>query len=125
MFTCCRRVRARKPLFTSNAGTFTTDPLTANSFIEASDTHQQQLEASNKCVKILGLRKEFTTGCVGKEVKVAVDGADMTFYEGSINILLGHNGAGTVMAVCACYASAGCLCVHVCACVRACRCVGA
>jgi hypothetical protein len=93
---CCRRIRARKPLFTSNAGTFTTDPLSANSFIEASDTHQQQLEASNKCVKISGLRKEFTTGCLGKEVKVAVDGADMTFYEGSINILLGHNGAGTV-----------------------------
>lgn len=38
-----------------------------------------------------GLRKEFDTP---DGVKKAVDGVDLTMYEGQIFALLGHNGAG-------------------------------
>lgn len=51
----------------------------------------QQLGAESKCVHIAGLVKRFDTA---NGVKTAVDGLDLTMYEGQITALLGHNGAG-------------------------------
>ena len=53
----------------------------------------QGLVREKKCVTLTGLRKEFPGGC-GGTTKVAVDGVDLVHTEGSITVLLGHNGAG-------------------------------
>jgi ABC-type branched-subunit amino acid transport system ATPase component len=53
----------------------------------------QGLVREKKCVTLSKLRKEFHGGC-GSATKVAVDGVDLTLTEGSITVLLGHNGAG-------------------------------
>ena len=53
----------------------------------------QGLVREKKCVTLTGLRKEFPGGC-GGTTKVAVDGVDLVLTEGSITVLLGHNGAG-------------------------------
>lgn len=44
---------------------------------------------AGRCVTIRGLRKEFDTP---DGIKKAVDGVDLTMYEGQIFALLGHNG---------------------------------
>jgi ABC-type multidrug transport system fused ATPase/permease subunit len=46
---------------------------------------------AGRCVTVRGLRKEFDTP---DGIKKAVDGVDLTMYEGQIFALLGHNGAG-------------------------------
>ncbi|RYY36222.1 ATP-binding cassette domain-containing protein, partial [archaeon] len=48
-------------------------------------------EAEGRVVSVRGLRKEFDTP---DGIKTAVDGINMTMYEGQIFVLLGHNGAG-------------------------------
>lgn len=64
----------------------------ANSpFFEPADSSEQSKAAGNACVTIQNLRKEFSTP---DGIKVAVDGANLTMYEGQIFVLLGHNGAG-------------------------------
>ncbi len=45
--------------------------------------------AAGRCVTVRGLRKEFETP---DGIKRAVDGVDLTMYEGQIFCLLGHNG---------------------------------
>lgn len=45
--------------------------------------------AAGRCVAVRGLTKEFDTP---DGVKRAVDGVDLTMYEGQIFALLGHNG---------------------------------
>ena len=64
-------------------------------FVESADSRMSALERERKVISIKGLRKEFVTGTFNRTTKVAVDGLDVNFYEGSISILLGHNGAGT------------------------------
>ncbi|KAG6960403.1 hypothetical protein JG688_00009613 [Phytophthora aleatoria] len=49
-------------------------------------------ERKGTCLQIRGLRKEFSSD--GGEVKVAVQGLNLTLYAGQISALLGHNGAG-------------------------------
>jgi ABC-type branched-subunit amino acid transport system ATPase component len=58
----------------------------------------QGLVREKKCVTLTGLRKEFPGGC-GGTTKVAVDGVDLVLTEGSITVLLGHNGAGVYCVV--------------------------
>lgn len=65
----------------------------------------QGLVREKKCVTLTGLRKEFPGGCSGT-TKVAVGGVDLVLTEGSITVLLGHNGAG----VCAHVSSSGSSC---------------
>eukprot|EP00743_Colponemidia_sp_Colp-15_P004647 GILK01005008.1.p1 GENE.GILK01005008.1~~GILK01005008.1.p1 ORF type:complete len:2608 (-),score=498.63 GILK01005008.1:139-7962(-) len=60
--------------------------------VEPVGENLRQLDAANRCVKIKGLRKEFTTGL--GHTKVAVQGLNLSMYEGQIFALLGHNGAG-------------------------------
>eukprot|EP00742_Colponemidia_sp_Colp-10_P004062 GILJ01004335.1.p1 GENE.GILJ01004335.1~~GILJ01004335.1.p1 ORF type:complete len:1795 (+),score=302.12 GILJ01004335.1:677-5386(+) len=60
--------------------------------VEPVGENLRQLDAANRCVKIKGLRKEFTTGL--GNTKVAVKGLNLSMYEGQIFALLGHNGAG-------------------------------
>ena len=67
-----------------------------NVFVEPADSRMSALERENKVIAIKGLRKEFVTGTFDRSTKVAVNGLDVSFYEGSISILLGHNGAGRV-----------------------------
>ena len=62
-----------------------------NNAIEAVDAHLRELEAQGKVVKLQNLRKVFK---VPDGQKVAVDGLDLSIYEGQIFVLLGHNGAG-------------------------------
>jgi ATP-binding cassette subfamily A (ABC1) protein 3 len=45
-------------------------------------------------VRIAGLRKEFSVA--GQPLQVAVNGLNLDLYEGQLNVLLGHNGAGSV-----------------------------
>lgn len=47
----------------------------------------KHLEEEQRCVRLIGLRKEFGE-------KTAVAGLNLTMYEGEIFVLLGHNGAG-------------------------------
>jgi len=54
-----------------------------------------QVENKN-CVEIKDLYKEFKTNT---GTKVAVDGLNLTLYNGQINVLLGHNGAGKTTAI--------------------------
>jgi ABC-type multidrug transport system ATPase subunit len=61
-------------------------------FVEPPDSHLLAKEAAGRCVRIEGLRKTFTTP--DGTLKHAVDGVDLTMYEGQIFVLLGHNGAG-------------------------------
>eukprot|EP00941_MAST-03F_sp_MAST-3F-sp1_P001419 g1419.t1 len=53
---------------------------------------QQKQLASNRCVEIRNLRKEFQTA--DGSTKVAVAGLNAQFFEDEIFVLLGHNGAG-------------------------------
>eukprot|EP01041_Mallomonas_annulata_P010963 gene10963-22907_t len=53
-------------------------------------------KTNSKCVEIIGLRKEFQTNT---GLKVAVDGLNLTMYNGQITALLGHNGAGKSTAI--------------------------
>jgi hypothetical protein len=55
--------------------------------------HRPWQVREKKCVVLSKLRKEFAGGCTGVN-KVAVDGVDLVLTEGSITVLLGHNGAG-------------------------------
>lgn len=58
---------------------------------------QLALQVENKsCVEIKDLYKEFKTNT---GIKVAVDGLNLTLYNGQINVLLGHNGAGKTTAI--------------------------
>ena len=52
--------------------------------------------ANKSCVEIKDLYKEFKTNT---GTKVAVDGLNLTLYNGQINVLLGHNGAGKTTAI--------------------------
>ncbi|KAK1930710.1 ABC transporter A family member 2 [Phytophthora citrophthora] len=49
-------------------------------------------ERKGTCLQIQGLRKEFPSD--DGEMKVAVQGLNLTLYAGQISALLGHNGAG-------------------------------
>ncbi|CAK9108749.1 ABC transporter A family member 1 (ABC transporter ABCA.1) (AtABCA1) (ABC one homolog protein 1) (AtAOH1) [Durusdinium trenchii] len=75
------------------------DPETGseNPFIEARTRDQQQLLDEERCVKINGLTKRFSTA--SGEDKVAVNSLSMDMYEGQITCLLGNNGAGKSTAV--------------------------
>lgn len=53
--------------------------------------------AAGKCIDVQNLYKEFDTPHGGK--KVAVDGLNLTMYNGQITTLLGHNGAGKTTAI--------------------------
>jgi ATP-binding cassette subfamily A (ABC1) protein 3 len=57
---------------------------------------QAQFE-EKKCVDIRNLRKEFITP--QGNVKVAVNGLNLTMFQGQITALLGHNGAGKTTAI--------------------------
>ena len=46
-----------------------------------------------RCISVCGLRKEFSAGDTGGDVKVAVNDLHLEMYEGQICVLLGHNGA--------------------------------
>ena len=70
-----------------------------SSFIEPLDSRTQAMVRENKTVTLTGLRKEFPGDCTSV-TKVAVDNVDVVFPEGSITILLGHNGAGRKLGVC-------------------------
>jgi ATP-binding cassette subfamily A (ABC1) protein 3 len=67
-------------------------------FHQALDGELRAKAASGRCVEVRGLRKVFPTP---DGPKTAVDDLDVTFLEGQITCLLGHNGAGktTVMAM--------------------------
>ncbi len=60
-------------------------------FHQALDGELQAKAAAGRCVEVRGLRKVFPTP---DGPKTAVDGVDLTFVEGQITCLLGHNGAG-------------------------------
>lgn len=65
-------------------------------YMQDLDPSLRAAEAGGRCVTVRGLRKEFDTPD-GK--KVAVDGLDLSFFEGQITCLLGHNGAGKTTAI--------------------------
>lgn len=67
--------------------------------VEPPDSLMTSLEQAGKSISIRGLRKEFSTGCDTSGTRVAVDGVDLTMYEGQIFVLLGHNGAGKTTTV--------------------------
>lgn len=52
------------------------------------------LSDAGKTITIKNLRKEFSSVIDKTATRVAVDGVDLTMYEGQIFVLLGHNGAG-------------------------------
>ena len=58
------------------------------------------LEDAGKVISIRNLRKEFVSDTLDKSgARMAVDGVDLTMYEGQIFVLLGHNGAGKTTTV--------------------------
>jgi ABC-type multidrug transport system ATPase subunit len=63
----------------------------AASYIEELDNSLKAKVREGKCVSVRGLRKEFSTP---DGIKVAVDNLDLDLTEGSINVILGQNGAG-------------------------------
>ena len=86
-----------------------------SNYVEPLDTRALGMMRDNKMVQLKGVRKEFPGGCFGT-TKVAVDNIDVVFPEGSITILLGHNGAGSCGSCEREAASSVCVCV----CVRFC-----
>ena len=52
------------------------------------------LEQAGRVISLRSLRKEFTSLVDKSATRLAVDGVDLTMYEGQIFVLLGHNGAG-------------------------------
>jgi ATP-binding cassette, subfamily A (ABC1), member 3 len=68
---------------------------TSATVVEEPDAGLSALEAANKTITIRSLRKEYTSNTMDSSgSRVAVDGVDMTMYEGQIFVLLGQNGAG-------------------------------
>ncbi len=65
--------------------------ITMNENVEPADSELKHKASQGKCVKVRGLKKVFSTP---DGDKVAVDGLNVTMYEGQITCLLGHNGAG-------------------------------
>jgi len=61
------------------------------SFVEAPDASLLAKAAANRTIELRALCREFSTP---DGVKVAVDGLNLTMYEGQIFALLGQNGAG-------------------------------
>ena len=64
---------------------------TDSRFVQLPDPQEMSMVASGRCINVSGLHKEFPSP---DGVKVAVNNVDITFYEGQISCLLGHNGAG-------------------------------
>ena len=60
-------------------------------FVQSPDAEELAKLAAGRCVHVTGLHKEFPTP---DSIKVAVNNVDLSFYEGQITCLLGHNGAG-------------------------------
>ena len=83
--------RKRKPVGTAAAAAdgAALSPSAPAPFIQELDATLQAKAAAGRCLEVEGLRKEFSTP---DGVKVAVDGLDLTFFEGQITCLLGHNG---------------------------------
>jgi ATP-binding cassette subfamily A (ABC1) protein 3 len=60
-------------------------------FHQALDEELEAKAVAGRCVEVKGLRKVFPTP---DGPKTAVDDLDLSFFEGQITCLLGHNGAG-------------------------------
>jgi ABC-type uncharacterized transport system ATPase subunit len=58
----------------------------SDNFEPVSDQLKRQMQ-DQKCMKVRGLKKKFGE-------KYAVNGINLTIYQGQIFALLGHNGAG-------------------------------
>lgn len=61
------------------------------SHIEMTPNALQALDAENRCLKLEGLSKVFSTP---DGPRTAVNHLNFTMYESQIFVLLGHNGAG-------------------------------
>jgi len=92
--SCCftrQRVGDSEGLTAANEMEQDDSQVNNNVNVEPADSTLKGKAAQGKCVKIRGLKKVFSTP---DGDKVAVDGLNMTMYEGQITCLLGHNGAG-------------------------------
>ena len=74
-----------------NTDSFINSKLSTKSSYEPENQLMKNQLASNECIKIINLRKEFKNA---NEQRVAVKKLNLNFFCGQITCLLGHNGAG-------------------------------
>ena len=83
---CCVKAKKRNILPTEHHRLLDEEAVDPSKFEPVSDNLKKQ-EAQDECLMVRGLVKEFGP-------KKAVNGTDLTMYNGQIFALLGHNGAG-------------------------------
>jgi ATP-binding cassette subfamily A (ABC1) protein 1 len=90
-------VATRRGCWRRNSIESTTLPVSTDmSYFEGPDESQASLAASNRCVTVSNLVKDFDTP---DGVKRAVNNVNLEMYEGQIFVLLGPNGAGKTTAI--------------------------
>lgn len=92
LFGCESSTRTNPPLPSNE------QPLLGEAEEEGKKSHTEEVDAElrrqedeGRCLSIRGLRKVFKA-TAGGEDRVAVEGLNLTLYEGQITALLGHNG---------------------------------